>query len=191
MDKLGREIAYQLRFGLPIWAVSMLLSWLPDSGPSVRLRGTLIAIFLPGRPKKLALGRDVTLLSIDRLKIGCQVYLAKGCWLNAIGGLTIEDEVVMAPYVVISTNNHGFKNGSVQQGGAHPAPVLVGKGSWLAAHSVVAAGVTLGSGSLLAANSVATKSFPQNCLLAGVPAVIVKERKDNPSQIRSRHDVIV
>lgn len=191
MNKLKKELFYQIRFGLPVWLVSTLLSWLPDSGPTVRFRGCLVSFFLPGRPKKLALGRDVTLLSIDRLEIGRHVYIAKGCWLNAIGGLNIQEEVVFAPYVVISTNNHGFKNGSVQQGGAHPAPVVVGKGSWLAAHSVVTAGVRLGAGSLLAANSVATKSFPDDCVIAGVPGVVIKAREDNPSQIKSKHDIVL
>jgi len=189
MNKVRREIFYQLRFALPVWFLSTLFAWLPDSGPAVRLRGLVVSLALPGRPKRLALGRDVTLLSIDRLKIGNCVYLAKGCWLNAIGGLELEDEVVLAPYVVISTNNHGFRDGSVQRGGAHPAPVRIGFGSWLAAHSVVTAGTSLGKGTLLAANSVATKSFTENSILAGVPAEIIKVRVDNPSLIVSKHDV--
>jgi len=189
MNRLYRELRYQIRYGIPIWFSLILLGWLPDIGPILRLRGFIVSVFLPGRPKRLALGRDVTLLSIDRLAIGDNVYIAKGCWLNAIGGLAIENECVLAPYVVMSSNNHGFKNGSVQQGGAHPAPIRIGFGTWLAAHSVVTAGVHIGQGNLVAANSVVTKSSKENFILAGVPAKEIRTRVDNPSNITSKHDL--
>lgn len=189
MNRIVSELKYQLRFGLPVWLLTLLTTWLPDTGPTIRLRGFLISLFLPGRPKRLLLGRDVTLLSINRLIIGRSVYIAKGSWLNAIGGIQIDDEVIIAPYVVMSSNNHGFKDGSVSRGGAHPAPIRIGFGTWLAAHSVVAAGVTVGRGNLVAANSVVAKNTPDNVLMAGVPAVVVKDRVDNPSQITSKHDI--
>ena len=189
MNRFVSELIYQLRFGLPVWLLCLLTAWLPDTGPTIRLRGFLVSLFLPGRPRRLLLGRDVTLQSINRLTIGHSVYIAKGSWLNAIGGICLEDEVILAPYVVMSSNNHGFKDGSVARGGAHPAPIKIGFGTWLAGHSVVAAGVTVGRGNLVAANSVVTKDTPDNVLIAGVPAVIVKERVDNPSEITSKHDI--
>lgn len=189
MSKIKSELFYQIRYGLPVWLSFLILSWLPDVAPVIKFRGWLVSLFLPGRPKGLTLGRDVTLLSINRLKLGREVYLAKGVWINAIGGLSIEDEVVVAPYVVMSSNNHGFKNNSVKQGGAHPAPITIGSGSWVAAHSVVAAGVNVGRGNLVAANSVVTKSTDDNGVYAGVPAIKVKVRIDNPSCINSKHDV--
>ncbi|MDP2562114.1 acyltransferase [Psychrobium sp. 1_MG-2023] len=184
-----KELHYQLRYGLPIWLILFLTSWLPDISICIRIRGGLVSIFLPGRPKRFTLGRDVTLLSVNRLYLGSDVYIAKGCWINAIGGITFENEVVLAPYVVISSNNHGFKDGSVKRGGAHPTPIFVGYGTWLASHVVVAAGVTVGKGNLVAANSVVTKSSEDNSVLAGVPARYIKERLDNPSAINSKHDI--
>lgn len=189
MNKIISEARYQLRHALPVWFVMLLCSWMPDFSPSIKLRGFLVSIFLPGKPKRLTIGRDVTLLSINRLNIGSDVYLAKGTWINAIGGVTISDEVVIAPYVVMSANNHGFKNNSVKQGGAHPAPIHIGHGTWIAAHSVIAAGVEVASGNLIAANSVVTKSTSVNGVYAGVPAIKVKDRIDNPSEIQSKHDI--
>ncbi len=180
---------YQVRFGVPIWFCLLACSWMPDISPVIRLRGLLISCFLPGRPRGLTLGRDVTLLSIDKLVIGDDVYLAKGVWINAIGGVRLKDEVVLAPYVVMSSTNHGFLNDSVKRGGAHPAPISIGRGSWLASHSVVAAGVDVASGNLIAANSVVTKSTEVNSVYAGVPAIKIKDRVDNPSEINSKHDI--
>lgn len=186
---LFKEIYYQARYALPIWLIIILTSWLPDISIFIRLRGFLISFFLPGRPSGLTVGRDVTLLSINRLHLGRDVYIAKGCWLNAIGKIEIEDEVVLAPYVVMSSNNHGFKNGSVKRGGAHPKSIKVGFGTWVASHCVIAAGVVVGRSNLIAANSVVTRNTPDNSVQAGVPSIHVKERIDNPSNINSKHDL--
>lgn len=187
MSSLFGELFYQLRYGMPIWLVFLLCAWLPDISISTRLRGFLVSLFLPGRPKSLTLGRDVTLLSVHKLILGRSVYLAKGVWVNALGGVTLEDEVVVAPYVVISSTNHGFKNNSVKKGGAHPAEVYIGNGTWIASHSVVTAGVKIGKGNIIAANAVVTKNTEDNCIYAGVPAVKIKDRFDNPSSITSKH----
>ncbi|MEH6731295.1 MAG: acyltransferase [Pseudoalteromonas distincta] len=184
-----KEIHYQLRYALPIWLIQLLTAWLPDISIFIRVRGALVSLFLPGRPKNLTLGRDVTLLAINRLNLGDGVYIAKGSWINAIGGITFENEVVLAPYVVMSSNNHGFKDGSVKRGGAHPGPITIGFGTWIASHSVVAANVAVGKGNLVAANSVVTKSTPDNSVQAGVPAKHIKTRLDNPSTINSKHDI--
>lgn len=189
MSKVLAEISYQIRYALPIWLSLLLCSWLPDLSFTIRIRGFLVSIFLPGRPKRLTIGRDVTILSAARFYVGDDVYVAKGCWINAIGTITIENEVVLAPYVVISSSNHGFRDGSVKRGGAHPAPVRVCYGSWLAAHSVITAGVTIGRGNLVAANSVVTKSTDDNVVVAGVPADRISAREDNPSSINSKHDI--
>ena len=191
MSRFNKEIKYQLRYGLPFWSMSLALNWLPDIGPITRIRGLLLSPILPGKPRKLLMGRDVTLLSIDRLKLGSNVYIAKGSWINAVGGIEFEDEVVLAPYVVMSSNNHGFKDGSVQRGGAHPAPIKIQFGTWVAAHAVVTAGVTVGGGNLIAANSVVTKNTSDNMIVAGVPAKEIKVRIDNPSDITSKHDITV
>lgn len=183
------ELAYQSRYGLPVWLIQTLTFCLPDIGPLVRLRGLLVSLFLPRMPKGFKLGRDVTLLAIDKLRLGNNIYLAKGCWLNAIGGLTLEDEVVFGPYVVISTSKHGFKDGSVMRGGAHPASVRIGRGTWIASHGSVTAGTTIGPGCLIASNCVVTKNTESNKIIGGVPGKVIGERTDNPSRINSRHDL--
>lgn len=189
MNKLILEIKLQLFTVLPIWFITVITAFLPDNSLSVRLRGYLVSLFLPGRPKEFLLGRDVTILSPHRLYIGKRVYFAKGCWINAIGRIDIEDEVFLAPYSVISSSNHGFKDNSVWAGGSHPKPVTIGKGSWIASHAVVTAGCSIGSGNILGANSVLTTNTESNSIYAGVPARFVKIRQDNPSTIQSKHDI--
>jgi acetyltransferase-like isoleucine patch superfamily enzyme len=166
---------YQIRYALPIWFCTIITSILPDNRYSIKIRGSLISLFLPTRPRNLTLGRDVTLLGIDKLKIYDDVYIAKGCWINALGGVTIEKEVMLAPYVVIASTKHTFKDNSVFKGGSEFKEVIVGQGAWLAAHSTIVAGAKVGSGSIVAANSVVIKKHDDNCILSGVPALVVKE----------------
>ena len=75
--------------------------------------------------------------------------------------------------------SHAFKDNSVRFGGYDRAPVTIGKGTWLAAHVVVAPGVNIGSGNMVGANAVVTKDTPDNVFVAGVPAKIVCERKNS------------
>ncbi|WGH76981.1 acyltransferase [Tenacibaculum tangerinum] len=173
-----KEIKNQLRYVLPLWLVSLITSWLPDNRIVIRIRGFLMGFFLKKCGKNFTVGRDVTLLNTFNLTVGDNVYLAKGCWLNAMGGLEIEDEVVFGPYVVISTLQHTFKNKSVKQGGSIAKKVHIKKGSWLAANSSVKCGVTIGKGNLIAANSFIVDDTEDNKVLGGVPAKVIKENVD-------------
>jgi acetyltransferase-like isoleucine patch superfamily enzyme len=171
---MNNTLIYQLRFAIPIWLITLVTAIFPDNRISILLRGKLISLFLPGRPKGLTIGRDVTLLGANKLFIGKDVYIAKGCWINALGRVDISSEVMLAPYVVIASTKHNFFDGSVYKGKSSFKPVKIGHGSWLAAHSTVIAGISVAPGTLVAANSVVTKKFEPNSVISGVPAKKVK-----------------
>jgi acetyltransferase-like isoleucine patch superfamily enzyme len=167
-------IRYQIRFALPIWFILLVTSILPDNRLSIRIRGFLVAIFLPGFPDRLRLGRDVTLLGADRLYIGNNVYIAKGCWLNSLGNMTICSDVQFGPYVVAVTTKHTLDNGSVSQGGTVFEPVEIGQGSWVASHVTITSGSVIPEASVIAANSVVLGVLKRPGLYGGVPAKYLK-----------------
>lgn len=177
------QIKYQIRYFLPIWFSFFCCAWLPDNRFSIRIRGILVSFFLPNRPKGLTLGRDVTLLNVDKLFIKENCYFAKGVWINALGGLEIGKEVILSPYVVVATTRHAFKDGSVRFGGTLVAPVKIGNGSWISSHATISAGSNIGSGCLIGANSVVVGSIADNTVAAGIPAEFKKIRRDNPGDI--------
>lgn len=184
------EIYIQLRYILPLWFVQLITGWLPDNRITIRLRGLMAKPFIGRCGKNFTLGSNVTLNSPHNLNIGDNVYIAKGTWLNALGGLTLEDEVVVAPYVVISTLQHVFKDGSVRFGGSTAAPVRIGKGSWLAAHVSVKCGVTIGRGNLIAANAFVVNDTDDFKVLGGVPAKVIKDNSDGIASFFSRRDLL-
>jgi maltose O-acetyltransferase len=120
--------------------------------------------------------RRVTINFTNRMEIGNNVFLGMGCWLHAVGGIVLEDEVLIGPYAMLITGNHTQIGGSYRFGPADFAPIRIGCGAWIAAHATVTKGVQVGRGALLAANSVATHQIPAYTAAGGVPAQPI-ERK--------------
>lgn len=59
------------------------------------------------------------------------------------------------------------------------APVNIGNNVWIGGHSTICPGVTIGSGVVVAAGSVVTKNIPDNVVVGGVPAKIIKKIEQN------------
>lgn len=185
MKRIFAEINYQLRYRLPMWLVGLLTNWWPDNRVTIRIRGAMLHPFFAKCGRSFTISRNVTFANPHKIEIGNDVYIATGAWLNGLGGLVIEDEVEISPYVVIDTCIHTFKDNSVRFGGSIIAPVKIGRGSWLAAHAVVKAGVKIGSGVLVAGNAAVVKDVPDNVMVGGVPAKIIGPRAE-----RNRTSVI-
>ncbi|WP_286236076.1 acyltransferase [Vibrio fluvialis] len=151
----------------------MITAILPDNRYSIRARGFLVSIFLPGRPKNLTLGRDITLLGIDKLNISDNVYLAKGVWINALGTVNIGSKVILSPYVVVASAVHGF-SGKDFLAPSKFDEITIKSGVWVASHSTITSGVTINTGSLVSANSTVVKSVPEFTMVSGVPAVFIR-----------------
>ncbi|MGQ9592051.1 MAG: acyltransferase [Planctomycetota bacterium] len=181
-----RELIFQLRWALPMWLVGLFTNWWPQNRVTCRLRGALAKPFIRRCGRRFSLGAHVTLLNTHRLQVGNDVYSALGAWLNCLGGLTLEDEVVIGPYVVVSTLQHTFKKGSVRRGGSIARPVRVGRGTRIAAHSTVKCGVTVGAGNLVASNSAVVSDTPDGVLVGGVPARVIQPNSDRNAEFMTR-----
>jgi len=100
-------------------------------------------------------------------------FQSGGCYFqNYSAKIFLGRGVYIAPNVGIITANHDPKDVSKVMAGDD---VSIGEGSWLGMNSIVLPGVQLGPNTTVAAGAVVTKSFPNgNCILAGVPAKIVR-----------------
>ncbi|MBK9120763.1 MAG: acyltransferase [Phycisphaerales bacterium] len=150
-------------------------AWMSDVRPILKLRGWLARPAFARCGRDLQIAHNVTINFPNMLSFGSHVYLGPGSWLHCAGGVTLEDEVQLAPYVVLITGNHRLANGSYRYGKGQRAPIRIGRGSWLAAHVTVTAGVSVGRGTLVAANAVVTKDLPDFVIAGGVPARVIKE----------------
>lgn len=185
-----KQLRLQLRYILPLWLILLLTNWLPDNRFTIRFRGWCASPFFRSCGKGLELGGGLTILNSFSIDIGNNVYIAKGTWLNGLGNLIIEDEVVIAPYVVVSTMQHVFKNNSVRFGGSIPGRVIIGKGSWIAAHVSVKCGVKIGKGSVIGANSFVVKDTNEGSIYGGVPAKFIKNNKNEEFSFKCAKELL-
>lgn len=106
------------------------------------------------------------------IKFGKNVFLNSGCRFQDQGGITIGDYALIGHNVVLATLNHDFD--PANRGNMHPAPITIGKHVWIGANATVCPGVTIGDGAIVAAGSVVTRDVPENTLVGGVPAKIIR-----------------
>lgn len=149
------------------------LIFCPNYGWGIRLRGALYSPLLKSCGKNLKIAANVHIYNPDRLTVGDNVYIGFNSYIGD-GDITLEDEVVIGPFCSITGGNHRFANGSVRFGGYEYKPLLIGKGTWIAAHVCILAGVTIGKGNLICAGAVVTKSTKDSVIIGGVPAVELK-----------------
>lgn len=171
-----------LRYDWPAHFVLRLTDWLPDNTVFLSLRGSLVSPFLGSCGRNLRLGRHVTFYNPQHIHIGNDVYVAYGCWLMAGETITVGDEVMFGPYCVVVSSSHTAVDGSFRFGLAARQPIRIGRGSWLAAHIVVAMGARIGSGCLIGAQSVVTGEVPDHVLAVGQPAKMIKSLRDEVSE---------
>lgn len=156
------------RYDWPMHFILLFTNWLPDNVFFIRLRGTLISPFFKKCGKKLGVGRHVTFYNPSKIEIGTNVYIAYGCWFG--GDITIEDEVMFGPYCILAPTNHQKVNGSYRFGGNTEGRIIIKKGSWMGAQSMVVGNSILGIGTVLAANSLLNNDSEDNSIYGGSPA---------------------
>ena len=91
-------------------------------------------------------------------------------------GATIEigNNVFIGPSCGFYTANHPLDYTRRNQGLEKALPIKVGDNCWFGANVSVMPGVTIGAGCVIAAGAVVTKDMPENSLIAGVPAKVIK-----------------
>jgi len=106
---------------------------------------------------------------------GRNTFVNFGCTFLAIGGITLEEGVFIGPHCVLSTEYHPEEPS--QRHTLLTKPIVVRRNAWLGANVTVLAGVTIGENAIVAAGSVVTKDVPDNMVVAGTPAKILRTIK--------------
>lgn len=105
-------------------------------------------------------------------KIGKNVFI-NFCVFLDLCGITIEDNVLIAPKVSLLSEGHPT---SVEdRHSLIPKPILIKKNVWIGANATILPGVTIGENSVVAAGAVVSKDVPDNTIVGGIPAKILKQ----------------
>ena len=166
-----RHLAHQLR-------TRLLLRGLQEVGSDVEVIG---------RPRidnagRMCLGHRVVLRSrgvpvelvsgpAGSLVIGDDVFIDYGTSIGATHEVTIGDNVVIGPYVMIVDTD--FHDPYVRHRPSKPRPVHIEDGVRIGAKVSVLRGVTIGRGAVVGTASVVNKDVPPFAVVAGVPARVV------------------
>ncbi len=105
--------------------------------------------------------------------IGKNVFINHACSFLDIGGITIEDDVLIGPKVNLITESHPLDPNKRKS--LVCKPIHIKRNAWIGAASTILPGITIGENAVVAAGSVVTKDVPTNTIVAGVPAKYVKE----------------
>ena len=107
-----------------------------------------------------------------RMTIGKNVTINKGATILSPGKVEIEDNVLIGPEVKIATVNHDFYD---RHNLLHFGKVTIKENAWIGIGAIICPGVTIGRNAVVAAGAVVTKDVPDNVVVGGNPARIIKE----------------
>jgi acetyltransferase-like isoleucine patch superfamily enzyme len=107
--------------------------------------------------------------------IGKNVFINHGCSFLDLGGITIEDDVLIGPKVSLITENHPVD--PTNRKSLDLAKIVIKKNAWIGAGAIILPGVTVGENAIVAAGAVVTKDVLDNTIVAGVPAKKIKKIK--------------
>lgn len=104
--------------------------------------------------------------------IGKNVFINSDCTFLDLGGITIEEDVLIGPKVSLLTEGHPIE--PEKRKALFAKPILIKKNAWIGAGAIILPGVTIGENSIVAAGSVVSKDVPKNVVVGGIPARILK-----------------
>lgn len=116
----------------------------------------------------------------SRLSVGDRSQLGQNARL--LGTITIGDDVIMGPDVIIMATSHEYRRADIpinQQGEAPEREVRIGNDVWIGTRVIILPGVEIGDHSIVGAGAVVTKSFPPYSVIGGNPARLLKRRIDS------------
>ena len=104
-------------------------------------------------------------------------YTRIGIHNTIIGPVCIGNHVNLAQGITVTALNHNFEDASkrIDEQGISTKPVVIGDDVWIGANAVILPGVTIGKHCVVAAGAVVTKDVPDNCVIGGVPAKLIKK----------------
>ena len=132
----------------------------------------------------------------ETLSIGDNVFIGHHNFLEASGGLTIEEGCQITNFVSITT--HSSHNSirlygteyiqTLNHVGYVKGTVFIGKYSFIGPHVVIMPGTKIGKGSIVSAFSYVQGDFPDFSVIKGNPAVVVGDTRDIDKKFLQEHD---
>jgi acetyltransferase-like isoleucine patch superfamily enzyme len=117
--------------------------------------------------------------------IGAKTVMGQECTISAFQHVSIGRECILADRVMLIDFDHGVTevDRPIRLQGIYKRDVRVGHNVWIGYGACVLRGVRIGDNSIIGSNSVVTKQVPENAVVAGAPARVIRMR-EQPSSMR-------
>ena len=154
------------------FATKKLLVQMNSASDPVEIRNLLSQITGSEVDESVAVFTPLYINYGKHTKIGKNVFINFDCVFLDLGGITIEDNVLIAPKVSLLSEGH-----PVSPESRHcliPGHIHIKKNAWIGARATILPGVTIGENAVVAAGAVVSKDVPANTVVGGIPAKIIK-----------------
>lgn len=110
------------------------------------------------------------------LKMGNDSAIGDYTHFGAAGGIEIGNDVIMGSYISFHSENHNFTDTSklIREQGVTSKGIKLGNNIWVGAKVTFLDGCFVGNNSVVAAGAVVNGIFPENVVIGGIPAKIIK-----------------
>ena len=111
------------------------------------------------------------------IQFGENVLVNIACIFNDLGGIIIEDNVLIGPGARLLSVNHPLDAKARRENvwNLELKPIHIKENAWIGSGATILPGVTVGKNAVVAAGAVVSKDVPDNTVVAGVPARIIKK----------------
>lgn len=157
--------------------------WLISQVPCLfgnMLRGRYLSKRFKSAGKNLKVFAGARFRSMEHLVVGDNVEIGFDNFIQALGGVKLGDNVMLAPGVKIWSVNHNYKDTKtlIKEQGQTKAPVTIGNDVFVASNAFISPGVNLPDGAVVSASAVVSvKKYPPYSIIAGNPARVIGHRE--------------
>lgn len=162
--------AFQLREAS--FATKKLLVRLNNASDPAEIRDLLGQITASAIDQSVAVFTPLYINYGKNTKIGKNVFINFDCIFLDLGGITIEDKVLIAPRVSLLSEGHPVSPEDRQS--LVPGHIHIKRNAWIGAGATILPGVTVGENAVVAAGAVVSKDVPDNAIVGGIPAKIIR-----------------
>ena len=153
------------------FAVKALLNQMNNSSNPEEIT-QIVSIILDTKVQDVTVFTPLYINYGKHISIGKNVFINFDCTFLALGGITIEDDVLIGPKVSFITESHPLD--PEQRKGLIGKPIHIKKNAWIGANATILPGVTIGENAIVAAGAVVSKDVPDNTIVGGIPAKFIK-----------------